>query len=48
MDVAIVTAYKEIKTIKKVFSDMRKNAEQEFKPIYRSIVDMAGKGDHNA
>ncbi len=29
----IITAYKEIKTIKKIFYDMRENPEEEFKPI---------------
>ena len=29
-----VTVYKDIRTIKEVFNDMRKNPEKEFKPIY--------------
>ena len=39
----VVTAYKEIRMIKEVFNDMKKNPEKEFKPIYRSMEDMAGE-----
>ncbi len=37
----IITTYKEIKTIKKIFYDMRENPEEEFKSIYQSMEDMA-------
>ena len=39
----VITAYNEIKTIKKVYSDMRADPRKEFEPIYKAMCDMAGE-----
>ena len=39
----VITAYNEIKTIKKVYTDMRKDPKKEFEPIFKAMCDMAGE-----